>query len=175
LFLGPTNFNIFLEKKKKTPPGSPPPPPPAHFTIMLFRPLPTAKTLRPYVRLGAAVGPLSYSKTSHDLKAFPSNLNETVNVPVIRCLPTQCKQLVAEVLASEKLNRFTLLPRKSENLLCPRMQTKKPIFRNIAGPYDFIDRTISVRKQTPRSPKRNLTFSKTAMDKLRLSPYDDQS
>jgi len=128
---------------------------------MLFRLLPTSKTLRPYVRLGAAVGPLPYSKTSDDSKVFPSNSNEIVNVPVIRCLPTQYKQQVAEVLASEKLNRFTLLPRKSEHLLCPRMQTKKPVFRNIAGPYDFIDRTISVRKQTPKSPKRNLTFFNT--------------
>jgi len=101
---------------------------------MLFRLLPAAKTLRTYVRLGAAVGPLAYSNTSHDSKAFPSNSNETVNDPVIQYLPTQCKQQVAEVLASEELNRFTLLLRKSKNLLCLRMHTKKHIFRNIAGP-----------------------------------------
>jgi len=142
---------------------------------MLFRLLPTAKTLRSYVRLGAAVGPLAYSNTSHDSKDFPSNSNDTVNDPVIRCLPTQCKQQVAEVLASVELDRFTLLPRKSENLLCLRMHTKKPIFRNIAGPYDSIERAISVRKQTPKSPKRNLNFLIQAMDKLPLSPYDDQS
>jgi hypothetical protein len=142
---------------------------------MLFRLLPTAKTLRTYVRLGAAVGPLAYSKTFHKSKAFPSSSNETVNVPVIRCLHTKRKQQVAEVLAPEKLIRFTLLPRKSENLLCLRMQTKKPIFRNIAGPYDFIERAISVRKQTPKSPKRNLHFLIQTMDKLSLSPHDDQS
>ena len=48
-------------------------------------------------------------------KAFPSNSNVTVNVPFIRCLPTECKQQVAEVVPSETLNRFTLLLRQRYN------------------------------------------------------------
>jgi hypothetical protein len=34
-------------------------------------------------------------------ETFPSNLHETVKVPFIRSLPTQCKHRVAEVLPTE--------------------------------------------------------------------------